>query len=108
MINRDHEKYYVLIEIRLQIIDVTGISNKSHLHARIFLLFIYYVLFYNFLSLAHILGSYTITKDCWRPLGKSTVSQLRRFFTGGTPELEDPTYVVAPATFEVCFMMENL
>ncbi|PVD32888.1 hypothetical protein C0Q70_08335 [Pomacea canaliculata] len=55
---------------------------------------------YTYIHLPANPGSYTITKDCWRPLGKSTVSQLRRFFTGGTPELEDPTYVVAPATFE--------
>lgn len=38
---------------------------------------------------------------CWRPTGESYVSELRRFFIGSSPELEDPTYIAVPSTFEV-------
>ncbi len=43
----------------------------------------------------------TVHVNCWRPVGRSCVSELRRFFVGGTPELEDPTYVAVPSTFDV-------
>ncbi|KAL5016147.1 hypothetical protein ScPMuIL_005736 [Solemya velum] len=39
------------------------------------------------------------TVTCWRPVGSSVSSQLRRFFIGGSPELEDPTYVAVPSTY---------
>ncbi|XP_076452479.1 tectonic-like complex member MKS1 [Babylonia areolata] len=45
-------------------------------------------------------GSETSTRHCWRPVGNSVVSRLRRFFIGGTPELEDPTYTSVPSTFD--------
>ena len=44
---------------------------------------------------------------CWRPLGRSTVAELRRFFIGGSPELEDPTYAAIPSTFEVCLLLHS-
>jgi hypothetical protein len=44
------------------------------------------------------------TVDCWRPVGHSLVSAMRRFFIGGSPELEDPTYVAVPSAFEASFM----
>ncbi|XP_041350207.1 Meckel syndrome type 1 protein-like [Gigantopelta aegis] len=40
------------------------------------------------------------TINCWRPVGNSVVDRLRRFFIGGSPELEDPTYTFVPSTFE--------
>lgn len=39
--------------------------------------------------------------DTWRPLGNGVVPELRRFFVGGSPELEDPTYPVQPAGADV-------
>jgi Meckel syndrome type 1 protein len=44
---------------------------------------------------------YKETAHCWRPLGTSFVSEMRRFFIGGTPELEDSTYAAIPSTFDV-------
>lgn len=38
--------------------------------------------------------------QCWRPVGSSCFSALRRFFIGGTAELEDTTYVSKPSTFQ--------
>ena len=52
-------------------------------------------------------GLRTQTIHCWRPLGRSHVSEMRRFFIGGSPELEDPTFVASPSAFEVSFS-ENL
>ncbi|XP_048772095.2 tectonic-like complex member MKS1 [Ostrea edulis] len=45
-------------------------------------------------------GVYKETVHCWRPLGTSFVSEMRRFFIGGTPELEDSTYTAIPSTFD--------
>ena len=38
---------------------------------------------------------------CWRPVGRSILSELRRFFIGGSAELEDPAYVAVPTAFQV-------
>ncbi|CAD5118781.1 DgyrCDS7459 [Dimorphilus gyrociliatus] len=38
--------------------------------------------------------------QCWRPVGTSIFTSLRRFFIGGTAELEDTTYVSKPSTFQ--------
>lgn len=46
-------------------------------------------------------GTQTITCHTWRPLQTGTVSALRRFFIGGSPELEDHSYVRIPGTFKV-------
>ena len=46
-------------------------------------------------------GRHRETLQCWRPLGSAVTSQLRRFFIGGSPELEDPTYTAIPSTFQV-------
>lgn len=46
-------------------------------------------------------GKHTITCHTWRPLQTGTVSALRRFFIGGSPELEDLSYVRIPGTFKV-------
>lgn len=46
-------------------------------------------------------GKHTITCHTWRPLQTGTVSALRRFFIGGSPELEDLSYIRIPGTFKV-------
>lgn len=46
-------------------------------------------------------GKHTVTCHTWRPLQMGTVSALRRFFIGGSPELEDHSYVRIPGTFKV-------
>ncbi|XP_067393772.1 tectonic-like complex member MKS1 isoform X2 [Emydura macquarii macquarii] len=45
-------------------------------------------------------GFHTLTAPTWRPIELGTVSELRRFFIGGSPELEDMTYVRVPGTFK--------
>uniref|UniRef100_A0A3Q4GU32 MKS transition zone complex subunit 1 n=1 Tax=Neolamprologus brichardi TaxID=32507 RepID=A0A3Q4GU32_NEOBR len=45
-------------------------------------------------------GKHTVTCHTWRPLQMGTVSALRRFFIGGSPELEDHSYVRIPGTFK--------
>ena len=37
---------------------------------------------------------------CWRPRGDSIIYELRRFFIGGSPELEDMSYVAVPSDHE--------
>ncbi|KAK3589148.1 hypothetical protein CHS0354_017116 [Potamilus streckersoni] len=55
---------------------------------------------YTYLTVPSQPGRFRENLNCWRPLGTSIVSQLRRFFIGGSPELEDPTYTVVPSTFQ--------
>ncbi|CAL8266160.1 unnamed protein product [Merluccius merluccius] len=45
-------------------------------------------------------GTHIVTCHTWRPLQAGTVSGLRRFFIGGSPELEDHSYVRVPGTFQ--------
>uniref|UniRef100_A0A8C5CGV8 MKS transition zone complex subunit 1 n=1 Tax=Gadus morhua TaxID=8049 RepID=A0A8C5CGV8_GADMO len=45
-------------------------------------------------------GKHVVTCHTWRPLQTGTVSGLRRFFIGGSPELEDHSYVRVPGTFK--------
>ncbi|KAK2562345.1 Tectonic-like complex member MKS1, partial [Acropora cervicornis] len=42
-------------------------------------------------------GSYTLEVDTWRPIANGQIPEMRRFFIGGSPELEDPTYSQIPA-----------
>lgn len=46
-------------------------------------------------------GLHMLTIPTWRPVELGTVAELRRFFIGGSPELEDITYVRIPSTFKV-------
>lgn len=46
-------------------------------------------------------GVHNLTIPTWRPVELGTVAELRRFFIGGSPELEDITYVRTPSTFKV-------
>uniref|UniRef100_A0A2K5QA79 MKS transition zone complex subunit 1 n=1 Tax=Cebus imitator TaxID=2715852 RepID=A0A2K5QA79_CEBIM len=45
-------------------------------------------------------GSCTLTASTWRPVGLGTVAELRRFFIGGSQELEDLSYVWIPGSFK--------
>ncbi|KAM8897887.1 tectonic-like complex member MKS1 isoform 1-T1 [Spinachia spinachia] len=55
---------------------------------------------YGYLLFPAMPGKQTITCHTWRPLQTGTVSALRRFFIGGSPELEDHSYVRIPGTFK--------
>ncbi|XP_060586854.1 tectonic-like complex member MKS1 [Ruditapes philippinarum] len=54
---------------------------------------------YTYLTIPGQPGKHKERLHCWRPTGTSMTSQLRRFFIGGSPELEDPTYSAIPSTF---------
>ena len=46
------------------------------------------------------LGYYDEHLSCWRPRGDSIFNELRRFFIGGSHELEDISYVAIPKQFQ--------
>ncbi|XP_059721809.1 tectonic-like complex member MKS1 [Haemorhous mexicanus] len=45
-------------------------------------------------------GVHMLTIPTWRPVGLGPVAEMRRFFIGGSPELEDLTYIRIPSTFK--------
>ena len=51
---------------------------------------------YGFSSIAHTAGSYDVTIDTWRPILPKASDKMRRYFIGGTPELDDLTYAGTP------------
>lgn len=55
---------------------------------------------YGYLLFPALPGKHTVTCHTWRPLQTGTASALRRFFIGGSPELEDHSYVRIPGTFK--------
>ncbi|TRY54335.1 hypothetical protein DNTS_021311 [Danionella cerebrum] len=55
---------------------------------------------YGFLVVPSAPGSHRITCHTWRPIQTGTTAELRRFFIGGAPELEDISYVRVPDTFK--------
>uniref|UniRef100_A0A8D3C1U4 Meckel syndrome type 1 protein n=1 Tax=Scophthalmus maximus TaxID=52904 RepID=A0A8D3C1U4_SCOMX len=55
---------------------------------------------YGYVLFPAIPGKHKITCHTWRPFQTGTVSALRRFFIGGSPELEDHSYVRVPGTFK--------
>ncbi|XP_075052756.1 tectonic-like complex member MKS1 [Mixophyes fleayi] len=55
---------------------------------------------YGYVVLPQTPGMHILTAQTWRPVELGTVSELRRFFIGGSPELEDITYVKIPGTFQ--------
>lgn len=55
---------------------------------------------YGYLVLPATPGKHIVTCHTWRPLQSGTLSGLRRFFIGGSPELEDHSYVRVPGTFK--------
>ncbi|XP_043224891.1 Meckel syndrome type 1 protein-like isoform X2 [Amphibalanus amphitrite] len=54
---------------------------------------------YSHLSVPTTAGSVSRRLAAWRPIG-SREAQLRRFFIGGSPELEDPSFVAVPTDFQ--------
>ncbi|NWH66761.1 MKS1 protein, partial [Geococcyx californianus] len=44
-------------------------------------------------------GDHTLTIPTWRPV-LGIVAEMRRFFIGGSPELEDLTYIRIPSSFK--------
>ncbi len=46
-------------------------------------------------------GCHMFEIPTWRPYGNDISQQMRRFFTGGAPELQDNTYVKIPTEAEV-------
>ncbi|KAM9333507.1 tectonic-like complex member MKS1 [Pholidichthys leucotaenia] len=55
---------------------------------------------YGYLLFPAVPGKHIITCHTWRPIQMDPVSSLRRFFIGGSPELEDHSYVRVPGTFK--------
>lgn len=55
---------------------------------------------YGFLVIPSTPGCHKMTCQTWRPIQTGTVAELRRFFIGGAPELEDISYVRIPGTFK--------
>ncbi|XP_023197485.1 Meckel syndrome type 1 protein isoform X1 [Xiphophorus maculatus] len=55
---------------------------------------------YGYLLFPDMPGKHTVTCHTWRPVQTGTVSALRRFFIGGSAELEDNSYVRVPGTFK--------
>ncbi|RXN17527.1 Meckel syndrome type 1 [Labeo rohita] len=55
---------------------------------------------YGFLIIPSTPGYHSMTCHTWRPLQSGTVAELRRFFIGGAPELEDISYVRVPGTYK--------
>lgn len=81
---------------------VRGQCRKSirYLHPKAIIFKWYCVLMITDGSLC-LIGHHVVTCHTWRPLQTGTVSALRRFFIGGSPELEDLSYVRVPGTFKV-------
>ncbi|XP_038058674.1 Meckel syndrome type 1 protein-like [Patiria miniata] len=59
---------------------------------------------YGYLTIPSTPGTHTVEVQTWRPSGQHAFNNLRRFFIGGSPELEDPTYVAVPPTHEGAVM----
>ncbi|KAK2816553.1 hypothetical protein Q7C36_022824 [Tachysurus vachellii] len=55
---------------------------------------------YGYLVIPATPGSHRVTCQTWRPLQTGTMAELRRFFIGGAPELEDISDVRIPGTFK--------
>ncbi|CAF3353940.1 unnamed protein product [Rotaria sp. Silwood1] len=51
---------------------------------------------YTYLDIPSFPGFYDEDLSCWRPRGASIFNELRRFFIGGSNELEDISYVAMP------------
>jgi hypothetical protein len=47
-------------------------------------------------------SAFTTVVHTWRPVGNGIISQLRRFFIGGCPELDNLSYISIPSDFQVC------
>lgn len=67
---------------------------------KVFVLFVCFC-FHVVMCVRIVSGSHRVTCHTWRPLQTGTVAELRRFFIGGAPELEDISDVRIPGTFKV-------
>ncbi|XP_065054700.1 tectonic-like complex member MKS1 [Rhopilema esculentum] len=59
---------------------------------------------YGYITLPSSAGNHLVEAPTWRPCGNDTAQQMRRFFTGGAPELEDIEYVKIPPESEGNFL----
>jgi Meckel syndrome type 1 protein len=57
---------------------------------------------YGYVSLPPSPGLHTINVSTWRPLSSNPIGEMRRFFIGGSPELENVDFVGIPSNFQVC------
>eukprot|EP00794_Sanderia_malayensis_P014192 gene14192-15672_t len=55
---------------------------------------------YGYLTLPNSAGCNMFEVPTWRPYGSDVSQQMRRFFTGGAPELQDNTYIKVPTEAE--------
>lgn len=55
---------------------------------------------YGYVSLPPSPGLHTIVVSTWRPLSSNPTGEMRRFFIGGSPELEDIDFVGIPSNFQ--------
>ncbi|OQV16266.1 Meckel syndrome type 1 protein [Hypsibius exemplaris] len=55
---------------------------------------------YGYANIPESAGNETTIVHTWRPVGDGIISQLRRFFIGGCPELDDISYVSVPSDFQ--------
>ncbi|UJR26255.1 hypothetical protein I4U23_007595 [Adineta vaga] len=55
---------------------------------------------YTYIDIPSLPGFYDEELTCWRPRGDSIFNELRRFYIGGSNELEDINYVSIPKQFE--------
>ena len=46
-------------------------------------------------------GLYDLSIETWRPVGRPIIDQMKRFFMGGPPDIDDITYVATPKDFQV-------
>ncbi len=51
---------------------------------------------YGFTFVPYNAGSYDFSLDTWRPLRLDPKGEMRRYFVGGTPELDDLAYAGTP------------
>ncbi|CAF3305940.1 unnamed protein product [Rotaria socialis] len=55
---------------------------------------------YTYIDIPSFPGFYDEELSCWRPRGDTVFNELRRFFIGGSNELEDISYVAIPRQFQ--------
>lgn len=51
---------------------------------------------YGFCQIPDVPGTTCVEIDTWRPKGESSTDEMQRFFIGGTPELNDLSYIKDP------------
>ena len=46
--------------------------------------------------------------NTWRPAGSRILDKMKRFFTGGAPEIDDVSYVAIPKDFKVYVIVDSI